>query len=67
MLNAPTLHCILRENLWKYVSDRNIPVTVFTVETFQNTETTRLIFSYQQVAVPLYELKLYIYTHCPLY
>lgn len=43
MLNAPTLHRILRKDLWNYVISRNIPVT-------------RLIFFYQQVAVRLYEL-----------
>lgn len=43
VLNAPTLHRILRKDLWNYVISRNIPVT-------------RLIFFYQQVAVRLYEL-----------
>lgn len=62
VLNAPTLHRILRKNLWNYVNNRNISVT-FTVETFKNTETTRLIFFYQQVAVRLYELYEVLYLH----
>lgn len=50
VLNAPTLHRILRKDLWNYVNNRNIPIT-------------RLIFFYQQVAVRLYELYEVLYLH----